>query len=199
MITHLFFLEKREKEDYNNFYILISIFLTWRFPLQSLQIPDVKDFMAKLLAAEHFDAFLLSEASITTFTTFYIDGSFHADYFGNLEAESEHPSAAFPCWKMLRPFFFDLVKGKNTPLNFKIIFRLADYNVEKLLSQSGIALHVQDISGLFLNVHYNGKEVFCTTGTSLRIFTLDKSLDHAWDSMVQKFFRQKQIPFLSVP
>lgn len=164
--------------------------------MQSLQIPDVKNFMAKLLASDHFDAFLLSEATITTFTTFHIDGSFHKEYFGDLEKEQEYPSTISPCWKMIRPFFFDLVKGKNTPLSFKIIFRLADYNVEKLLTQSGLDLHAQDVSGLFLNIHYNGKEVTCTTGTSLCIFTLDKSLDHAWDSMVQKFLRQKQIPFL---
>lgn len=164
--------------------------------MQSLKITDVKDFMSKLLTADPFDPFLLSEASITTFTTFHIDGSFHKDYFGISEEEQEYPSSSFPAWKLLRPFFFDLVKGRHTPLNFKIVFRLADYNVEKLLRQSGISLTAQDVSGLFLNVHYNGKEVFCITGTSLRIFTLDKSLDHAWDAMVQKFMKQKQIPFL---
>lgn len=164
--------------------------------MQSLKITEVKDFMTKLLTADPFDAFLLSEASLTTFTTFHIDGSFHKDYFGMTEEDTECSSAKFPSWKLLRPFFFDLVKGKHTPLQFKIVFRLADYNVEKLLQQSGISLTAQDISGLFLNIHYNGKEVTCTTGTSLRIFTLDKSLDHAWDSMVQKFFKQKQIPYI---
>lgn len=163
--------------------------------MQSLQFPDVKDFMTKLLAADPFDAFLLSEASITTFTTFHIDGVFHPDYFGNAERESL-PDAPFPSWKLVRPFFFDLVKGKNTPLNFKIVFRLADYNVERLLAQSGVSLHAQDVSGLFLNIYYNGKNAFCTTGTSLRIFTLDRTLEHDWDAMVQKFLRQKQIPFL---
>lgn len=166
--------------------------------MQFLQITDVKDFMTKLLAADPFDAFLVSEASITTFTTVHIDGSFHPDYFGTGESEQEHLSAGqFPSWKMIRPFFFDLVKGKHTPLNFKIVFRLADYNVEKLLNQSGIDLHAQDVAGLFMNIHYNGKEVSCTTGTALRIFTLDKSLDHAWDALVQKFLKQKQIPFLT--
>lgn len=163
--------------------------------MQSLQFPDTKDFMAKLLAADPFDAFLLSEASITTFTTFHIDGSFHPDYFGDAERETL-PDAPLPSWKLVRPFFFDLVKGKHTPLAFKIVFRLADYNVEKLLVQSGIRLQPQDISGLFLNIYYNGKNASCTTGTSLNLFTLDKTLDQAWDTMVQKFLRQKQIPFI---
>ena len=164
--------------------------------MQSLQIPDVKDFMAKLLTTEFFDAFLLSEASITTFTQFQIDGTYHPDYFGNVEEDASSPAPLATTWKLVRPFFFDLVKGKHTPLNFKIIFRLADYNTEKLLKQAGIPLHAGDVAGLFLNIHYNGKEVSCVTGTSVRIFTLDRSLDRAWDDMVQKFLKQKKIPFL---
>lgn len=158
--------------------------------MQSLQIPDVRDFMNKLLATEVFDAFLLSEASVTTFTTFRIDGSFHREYFGTEEEDTL-------TWRIMRPLFYGLVKGKHTPLDFKIVFRLADYNVEKLLNQSGIPLHAHDVAGLFLNIHYNGKETFCITGTSLRVFTLDRSLDHAWDAMVQRFFKRQQIPFLT--
>lgn len=173
--------------------------------MQSLQISDVKDFMGKLLGTDYFDAFLVSEASITTFTTFQIDGTFHKDYYDTDSSEEiqsgsssdSHPkSTAGLSWKLLRPHFFDLVKGRHTPLNFKIVFRLADYNVEKLLVQSGIPLHEPDVAGLFLNIHYNGKEVTCTTGTSLRVFTLDKSLDQAWDTMVQRYLKQRMIPFL---
>lgn len=166
--------------------------------MQSLQLPEVRDFMSKLLASEIFDAFILSEASLTTFTTIQIDGSFHKDYYGG-ESEDEDDGAHAAdglTWKRMRPFFFQLVKGKHTPLDFKLVFRLADYNVEKLLVQSGVALNAGDVAGLFFNLHYSGGEITATTGTSLRIFTLDKSLDHAWDGMVQKFLKQKQIPFL---
>ncbi len=166
--------------------------------MHSLQFPDVKDFMSRLLTTECFDAFLLSEASITTFTTFHIDGSFHKDYFGLSQDQTALPAGSVLTWRLIRPFFYELVKGRHTPLNFKLVFRLADYNTEKLLEQSGIQLAVNDVAGLFLNIHYNGKEVFGTTGTSLHIFTLDKSLDFAWDTMVEKFFRQRQIPFLSI-
>ncbi len=178
--------------------------------MQSLQIPDTKDFMNKLLNLEVFDPFLVSEASVTTFTTFQIDGSFHSEYYGEISTDTQEGSAADKedgngttrqaalTWRMVRPIFFDLIKGKHTPLNFKIVFRLADYNVEKLLTQSGVPVKVADVAGLFLNIHYNGKETTCTTGTSLRVFTLDKSLDQAWDSMVQRFFKKQMIPFLSL-
>ncbi|MDO5344619.1 MAG: DUF5721 family protein [Lachnospiraceae bacterium] len=166
--------------------------------MQSLKLPDVKDFMNKLLTTDAFDAFLLSEASVTTFTTFRIDGTYHKDYYGtDAELLEQDPhSAAGPAWKLIRPLFFQIVKGKYTPLDFKLVLRLADYNVEKLLAQSGISLHSRDVAGLFFNLHYNGKEIVCTTGTSLRIFTLEKTLDLAWDTMVQKFLKQQQIPFL---
>ena len=43
----------------------------------ALRITNTKDFMAKLLTQETFDTFLFSEGSVTTFTTFSIDGSWH--------------------------------------------------------------------------------------------------------------------------
>lgn len=49
--------------------------------MQAFQILDVKGFMGKLLLSSTFDAFLLSEATITTFNVFSIDGHFHPDFF----------------------------------------------------------------------------------------------------------------------
>jgi hypothetical protein len=164
--------------------------------LQAYQIQDNLDFMKKLLIGDTFDSFLLSEATITTYATFRIDGHFHPDY---LDSSSELPAAensGFTLWKRIRPFFFELTKGKNTPLNFHIVFRLAPHNVEKLLAQSGLTLQGNDVDGVFLTIRFDGKALTCVSGTSLRIFSLDKSLEHAWDLMLEKFFRQKGIPFL---
>ena len=68
--------------------------------------------------------------------------------------------------------------------------------MEKLLAQAGIPLQAGDVAGLFLNILYAEGKISCTTGTSLKIFTLDKSLDRAWDEMVRRYLRQCQIPFL---
>ena len=150
--------------------------------------------MGKLLGSDQFDAFLVSEASLTTFTTFQIDGTFHRDYFGTDDTGEETPQVL--TWKQLRPHMFELVKGRYTPLNLKVVFRLADYNVEKLLAQSGVSLHVRDVAGLFLNIRYASGKISCVTGSSLRTFTLDKSLDQAWDDMVRRYLRQCRIPYL---
>ena len=162
--------------------------------MRSYQIQDIKDFMKKLLIAETFDGFLLSEASITTYASFQIDGSFHPEYLSSAEAELlSAEQAGFALWRRVRPFFFDLTKGKNTPLRFRIVFRLAPHNVERLIEQAGVSVRAEDVDGLFLNIHFDGTALSCTSGASLRVFSLDKSLEHAWDEMLERFFRREGI------
>ena len=45
--------------------------------MRAFQIQDVKSFMSHLLLSNTFDRFLLTEASITTFNTFFINGHLH--------------------------------------------------------------------------------------------------------------------------
>lgn len=165
--------------------------------MKAYQIQDVRDFMKKLLLADTFDTFLLTEAAVTTYVTFHVDGQLHEDYFGADEAEQlAVEKCGYVLWRRLRPFFFELMKGKNTPLSFRIVFRLAPHNVSALIRQSGLAVAAEDVDGLFLNVRYDGKELVCTSGTALHVFSLDKSLEHAWDGMLERFFKKKEIPFV---
>lgn len=160
----------------------------------ALQIPEIRDFTSKLLIGTTFDAFWLREADITTFATYTIDGSLHKGFFDSDEAdELEKNGQTYARWQDLKPFCFSVMKGKKTPLFFKIIFQLSRKNLEKLLFQSGLNLRSEDVTGLYLNFQYDGKRLTCTTGSSLNIFTLDKSLDRYWDEMVLKFFKQQQI------
>ena len=52
-----------------------------------------------------------------------------------------------------------------------------------------------EISDLFLNIQYKNHELFCTTGTFSRLFTLDKTFETTWDNAVMNFFRGHQIDF----
>lgn len=151
----------------------------------ALKITETKDFMKKFLAGDTFDTFLFSEGSVTTFTTFSIDGTWHPEYFG----EETHTLT----WKLMRPVLFDLIKGHHTPIHMRIVLKLADYNVESLLKSAGLNLVPEQVDGLFLNITYSRDAVSATTGTSLRIFTMDKTLDRVWDDMVRKFFASRQI------
>ena len=105
------------------------------------------------------------------------------------------PERNYSLWKELREYCFSLIRGKRTPLRFKFVFGLSEPNIEKLLRQQGLSFTPQDVQGLYLNISYDGHSLRCVTGTSMNLFTLDKSLEEAWDKMVQKFFVQKEISF----
>ena len=164
----------------------------------ALQIQDIKNFMSKLLLSQTFDNFLLVEGSITTYNTFHIDGRVHKDFFSEEEID-EHGlhNREFSLWKEVKPFCLELIKGKKTPLGFKFIFQLSKENTAKLLTSSGISsILPENISGLLLNVRFDSNGLSCITAANLNLFTLDKSLEHAWDDMVKRFLRQQEISFL---
>ncbi|MFA9378086.1 MAG: DUF5721 family protein [Lachnotalea sp.] len=162
----------------------------------SLQIIDVKIFMSKLLISDTFNKFLVSEATITTSNTFTIDGHINKDFYSSEELEENNLiDQTISTWETLKPFCFELIKGKRTPLSFKIVFLLSPVNVTKLLEQSGTSLTPNDINGLFLNIKYANNSLNCITGTSLKLFTLDKSFENKWDHMMKKFFAAHEIPF----
>lgn len=162
----------------------------------ALQIQDVKDFMGKLLLQHTFDAFLVVEGSITTYNTFHIDGRLHPDYYTAEEQEALKTSLrGFSLWQELKPFCLELIKGKRTPLGFRFTFRLSRENTEKLLTQAGSSFSLEQVDGLLLNLRYDETGLVCTTGTSLKLFTMDKSLEHAWDQMVQKFLLRQELIF----
>ena len=156
-----------------------------------LSISEVKEFMSKLLLSDTFDSFLFIEGEIVTFNTFTINGYLQKDFFD----KDMIPERNYSLWKELREYCFSLIRGKRTPLRFKFVFGLSEPNIEKLLRQQGLSFTPQDVQGLYLNISYDGHSLRCVTGTSMNLFTLDKSLEEAWDKMVQKFFVQKEISF----
>lgn len=162
----------------------------------AFNIVDQKDFMNKLLLGNDFDAFWLVEASITTYNTFHIDGTLHRDFFETPILEAlDRNRRTNSLWQEVKPFCFSIIKGKHTPLHFKVVFQLSRDNTDQAVLDSGVDLMPDDIAGLYINLQYNGKELSCTTGTSLRVFTMDKTFDNVWDNMVLAFFKQHGIAF----
>jgi hypothetical protein len=48
---------------------------------------------------------------------------------------------------------------------------------------------------MYLNVHYKDGILFCTSGISLRIFSMDRALPDYWDQLVARFFTQNGIDY----
>lgn len=150
------------------------------------EIQSVKEFMSQLLIGTLFDSFYIKEVSLTTFNTFTIDGHIHKNFFTSEEWE-EIGEPAYSTWEQLKPICYQLIKGKKTPLNFRIIFIASGQMVSHCLDKAKTNLTSQDINGLYLHISYENGKIICTTGISLSIFTMDKSLEHYWDQSIEKF------------
>lgn len=160
----------------------------------ALHLPDLRLTTSKLFVNEDFDSFLVSEVSLSTMCAFQIDGHIPEDYYSSEEKESL-PDTRWISWKKLRPLVYQLIRGSRLPGQFKIVFRLTDYNVEKFLKQTGLPYRPEQVGGLFLNIRYSAQKLHAYTGTSLNVFSLTKDLDHEWDRMVKSFLKSRQIPF----
>lgn len=163
----------------------------------ALALADTKTITAHLFLKDTFDRFCFIEGEIITFNTFRIDGRIHREFFDTVEPDGESglsDPGEYSLWGRLRNHCFNLIRGKRTPLGFRFVFSLSPGNIAHVAERVP-GLRSEDVQGLYLNFHFDGTALTCVTGTSFRTFTPDRSLEHVWDEMVQKFFRQHQIPF----
>lgn len=158
----------------------------------SLKLTETKKFMSQLLLSDTFDRFNFIEGEIVTFGTFRIDGYLQKEFF---DTESEDSLPEYASWAKMRDYCFSIIKGKHTPLSFKFIFSLSPEQITQLITSQALDFQPQDVQGLYLNIRFDDHGLQCITGTSLKTFTLDKSLEKAWDQTVQKFFDKKEIAF----
>lgn len=160
----------------------------------SLHLPDIKTATNHLFLKDTFDYFLLTEASVTGAVTTVIDGRLHPDFYSSEELSLLRDSK-FADWHSIRPVCFQLIKGNRLPLQFKIVLGMTKKNIEKLLASSGLTLSPDDIGGLFLTFRYEKGALHAVSGTSLKTFVPDRTLDQEWDAMVRRILKHSGIVF----
>lgn len=164
--------------------------------MKAYRIKDVKNFMGKLLGSESFDSFLLAEGTITTYNTFVIDGHMVKEFFvGDVNDDNKLPPYEFSEWKAMRSLCFDLIKGKRTPVSFKLVLHLKPEIVSQILANGDSAISVSDIKAFVLNIKYDGSVLTCITATAFHSFLPDKTPDRQWDEYVTLFLASKAIDF----
>lgn len=169
-------------------------FIMKGFHMISLIIKDNRAFMSHLLIKPTFDSLLLSEAAIATANTYTISGAVNPEFYTTEELE-ELDNRKYSTWQDIKPFCFSLVKGSKTPTTMKIVFLLPDALCSTVLESSSASFSLEDINGLFLNVRYHDGQTLIVTGTSLSTFSMDKSLDKAFDEYVRHFLANSGIDF----
>lgn len=152
----------------------------------SKQIKDIKIFMSKLLADTCFDHFLIADVSITTGNTYTVDGHINKDFYNNEELD-EIGNRKFSYFEMVKPLCYQMMKGHKLPVKFKFIFALDFDAISKLIQDKNIDFEPENVNDLFINIKYENDILTYTTGCSLKIFTMDKSLEKAFDEYVSEF------------
>ena len=150
-----------------------------------INIKDIKNYTTRLFVEDVYDDYLFVEGTVTTFSTFSISGRTNMDYYSEDEKKNVEKYAR---WGQLRPIFFDIIKGKKLPLDFKLVFMAAP----SLTSDIG-ADPLCD--SFFANIKYNGSTISITTGTSSNVFSLDKTSQNLWDKYVCNFLTKSSIDY----
>ena len=92
----------------------------------------------------------MAEASITTFNTFSIDGMLNKDFFDtDTQDILTQKGQVYSLWKDLKPFCFSVIRGKRTPLHFKIIFQLTPSQLPRPTGEEEKSVAFADISTCF--------------------------------------------------
>ena len=147
-------------------------------------------FMGKLLKSEAFDDFLLKEGMLRTGMEYRFGGKILPDYYDT--EEREKLTEGYVSWRELRPFVYDLVKGKRTPLAFSFTLLRTKGETAEILCRHSIDIG-EDSPLLFLQIRFEQGTGRIITGTARNTFTLDKSMEEAWDKEVKMFLRNLEL------
>ena len=143
-------------------------------------VNNTKKFMSMLLKENVFDLFEVRSALITTFTAFEIDGKLNKDFFD----EENKPDTDYCLWEKIKPFAFEIIKGKKMPKLIKLVFAAPPSLKNKISPASSV---------LFLNITFENNAITLITGSSMKTFTMDKSAEYLWDEYIDEFLSENEI------
>ena len=153
--------------------------------MEIFSIDEKTEYLKELFEKEKYDSFYLYEARVKTKLDYYVNGRLNREYF-DTEEQADLPE--YVEWKDIKQIVYSYIKGKRLPIGFKIILMFNRENISRLLEMNNLPVKTEDVSALFMNVVYEHESLSVTTGTSLKIFTMDKTLEHVWDDTVKKYY-----------
>lgn len=153
--------------------------------MEIFTIEEKAEYMRTLFEEERYDSFYLHEVRVKTNVDYYINGKINPEYF---DTEQQPLLSEYIAWKDIKQTIFDFIRGNRLPISFKIILMFNRENIERLLEMNNLSFKQEDVAALFMNVVYEHDRLSVTTGTSIKIFTMDKTLEHVWDETVRRYY-----------
>ncbi len=158
----------------------------------SYLVVNVKNCMNEMLCKETFDFFLLQEAIVKTYASFTIDGHRNDDYFTNEELEEQSFEDSIETYDNFRSKIYNLIKGKKLPLSFQLTLVLPRRVVNQIIEANNINFDAANAS-LVCNFKYIEGKLTVTTGINMKVFTMDKSLEEAFDKWIYNYLVHNNI------
>lgn len=162
--------------------------------MQTIEILDIKAFMQLLFQTQILDDYDFVSSNIKTDMTYQIDGHFNKDFFTEEELLSFSADTPFYMpWSHAKEKVFQLIKGKKTPLQLKLVLKYSDKALHTLLEQTHSTLTEQDLDGLFVNILFQDNALSVICGVSYKIFTMEKSLEQEFTDSIKQIFIDNKI------
>lgn len=165
--------------------------------MKLLQADDTKQFMQKLIRSSAFDHLLIYEMSMDVLHHFEIDGSINEAYLSTDEKET-YLNQKYVDWASVKPFISAILKQSHTPTSMKMTFILNDQATNDIQSRYFDEVHLYPVQGFLMNITFDGQSLKVTTGINYKQFTMDKSLEHAFDQMIGQFFKKNELLMIEI-
>ena len=151
-------------------------------------VEDLKSFMTLLLRGDLFDSWEVTEAKVETFFELSVNGRLKKDFF----EEPDTVQREFAKWGEVKEIFFQAVKGKRLPGMLRIVLAADRERTKQILKECGKEQEEAGAS-LYLNIRYSASGCQVISGVSHAGFTMDKTLDLAWDAALREFLKKNGI------
>ncbi len=161
-------------------------------------ILDIKKCTNALFVADTFDDFLLAEAKIVGKMTYQFDGHITPGFFSDEELLEEGLEGE-DClsYANVRKLCFEIIKGKRPPQSFSFVFLCPKKLMADIIKKEGLSVRPEEVSNLTFTIRFVKNELLLVTGATMRGFTLDRSMETAWDDYVRGFFAAREITLTS--
>jgi hypothetical protein len=158
---------------------------------------DTKNFMNQLIKTGIFDNFLVLSLDLDTLCRFSVNGAVNSGYMSKEDAQIQSIDE-FVAWTYIKPVVATVLRQSLRPTGMKLTLTLSQEATEEILRRHGQSHAGHPIKGFILNILFDGQHVKLTTGVNYNQFTLDKSLEYAFDAMITQFFKKNELVMVKI-
>lgn len=151
------------------------------------EIKEIKEYLNGLFTEERYESFYLFSVKLDASVSYEIDGKINKEFYSEDEL-GQLENREYICWKDIKKSVLRFMSNGKLPVRMKLILMFNKDNVNRLIEMNNIPIHPDNVRALFMNILYSDNRLSITTGTSLNVFTMDKSLEELWDKTVEKYY-----------